>query len=547
MGCSTSKTELGNTINDEYVEEIVCKVDEIGENEMKSLDLGEEGKILLIKQNGKLSAIGAKCTHYGAPLVTGALGNGRVRCPWHGACFNITTGDIEDFPGLDSLPCYQVKLVENDVMVRARKSDLQSNKRVKDMCKFDKSQSQTFVILGGGPSGATCAEILRQEGYTGRIIMVAKENALPYDRVKVTKNMEAQLSQTEFRTNAFYAEHDIEILKGVAATSVDSKNNTVSLSNGQAIKYDKLYIATGCGAIKPGIPGEDLKNIEVMRNFDDGAYVEKLLNPNLIVVVLGSSYIAMEAAAYCVSKVKKVTVVMRGDVPFKPLLGTRIGAAFKKFFEEKGVHFITNSGIKRCLDNGSGAVGSVELSDGQTIQADLCIMGIGSKLYTEFARGSEIEVRNDDSIEVDEHMRTNVSNVFAGGDLAYAPVWSHNNKKAVIGHYPLAHMHGKIAALNMLDKNVSLQAVPFFWTMLFGKGVRYAGHGKYDDIVYSGDVESLKFIAYYLDGNEVVAVASCQMDPYVAKFAEILAQGNKVQKSDLAGPDLLDWTKKISK
>ncbi|KRT81669.1 hypothetical protein AMK59_6057, partial [Oryctes borbonicus] len=99
MGCSTSKTELENFGSDQYVEEIVCKADEIGENEMKSLDLGEEGKILLIKQNGKLSAIGAKCTHSGAPLVTGALGNGRVRCPWHGACFNITTGDIEDFPG----------------------------------------------------------------------------------------------------------------------------------------------------------------------------------------------------------------------------------------------------------------------------------------------------------------------------------------------------------------------------------------------------------------------------------------------------------------
>jgi len=60
---------------------------------MKAFQLGDAGKILLVKQNGKLSAIGSKCTHYGAPLNTGALGNGRVRCPWHGACFNITTGN----------------------------------------------------------------------------------------------------------------------------------------------------------------------------------------------------------------------------------------------------------------------------------------------------------------------------------------------------------------------------------------------------------------------------------------------------------------------
>ena len=71
------------------------------------MDIGDS-KALVVKQNGELSAIGHKCTHYGAPLVKGYLGNGRVRCPWHGACFNIKSGDIEEFPGLDSVPCFQV-------------------------------------------------------------------------------------------------------------------------------------------------------------------------------------------------------------------------------------------------------------------------------------------------------------------------------------------------------------------------------------------------------------------------------------------------------
>lgn len=95
----------------EYVEGVVCRVGDINDNEMKSFSLGDEGKILLIKQNTKLYAIGAKCTHYGAPLDAGALGEGRVRCPWHGACFNIETGDIEDYPGLYSLPSYDVCLL----------------------------------------------------------------------------------------------------------------------------------------------------------------------------------------------------------------------------------------------------------------------------------------------------------------------------------------------------------------------------------------------------------------------------------------------------
>lgn len=83
---------------DDFVDGVVCQVSDLKENELKTFEL-DEGKVLLIKQNGKINALGTKCTHYGAPLVNGAVGDGRVRCQWHGACFNFATGDIEDFPG----------------------------------------------------------------------------------------------------------------------------------------------------------------------------------------------------------------------------------------------------------------------------------------------------------------------------------------------------------------------------------------------------------------------------------------------------------------
>lgn len=101
------------SFSEEYVEGYVCNNSDVKDNEMKQFDLGSHGKVLMIRQAGKLSAVGTKCTHYGAPLIEGALGRGRVRCPWHGACFNVTTGDIEDFPGLDSLPRYQVTVTTN--------------------------------------------------------------------------------------------------------------------------------------------------------------------------------------------------------------------------------------------------------------------------------------------------------------------------------------------------------------------------------------------------------------------------------------------------
>nr|XP_015837774.1 PREDICTED: apoptosis-inducing factor 3 isoform X2 [Tribolium castaneum] len=534
--CATAKDE-------EYVEGVVCQDSDVGENEMKSFELGE-GRVLLVRQKGKLSALGAKCTHYGAPLAAGALGDGRVRCQWHGACFNILTGDIEDFPGMDSLPCYQVTVENNSVKVRAKRSELETNKRVKSMTKRNPAESQHIVVIGGGPSGAICVETLRQEGFAGQITLVCKENCLPYDRVLVSKAMDFDLSKAQFRTEQFYKDHGIDVLKGVKATGVNTTQKSVNLSNGAVLTYDKLYIATGMKANKVAIPGADLQNVVVLRNYEHSKATNALIRPDLKVVVLGSSFVALEAAAYCVEKgVKDVTIVARGSVPFKPFLGEVVGGAFKAFFQEKGVKFISNSGLSKCLDDGTGKVGKVELKDGSTLEADLVIMGVGSSCLTDFLKGSGVELRPDGTVEVNEFLQSNSPNVYVGGDIAYAPVWSHHGHKAAIGHYPLAHYHGKIAALNILGKGRRLQAVPYFWTKLFGKSLRYAGHGKFSDVVYIGDVDKFKFVAFYLDGDEVVAAASVGWDPVVSQFAEVLALGKTLTRKDVENEDKFTWTK----
>ncbi|XP_050316077.1 apoptosis-inducing factor 3-like isoform X2 [Anthonomus grandis grandis] len=551
MGCNSSKLEITpetdrssqneKQADSEFLEGVVCQIQDLKENEMKTVEL-EEHKVLLVKQNGKISALGSKCTHYGAPLVSGALGDGRIRCQWHGACFNLETGDIEDFPGMDSLPCYKVTVEDGNVKVRAKRAELISNKRVKSLGKKSHFTRERFVVIGGGPSGATAVEALRQEGFTGEIDFVMKENYLPYDRVKVSKQMDFDIIKAQFRDDQFYKNHDINVLKGVAATAVDTSNKSVSLSNGQEIKYDKLYIATGCNPRKPPCPGNTAKNVCIFKDYEDAAYVYPKLTPETEVVVVGSSFIGMEAASYVVNKVKSVTVIGRGAVPFRSSWGNRIGAAILKMFEGKGVKYVANSGIKTINENEQGAVSSVELTDGTILKCDFLFCGIGSNFATDFLEGSGINVRPDGSVEVNEYLQTNIADVYVGGDIAYAPVWSHHNQKSAIGHYGLAQYHGRSAALNMIGKPTPIKAVPYFWTMLFGKGFRYAGHGKYDDIVYAGDVEELKFMAFFLDGDEVIAVLSCGMDPLVSKFAELLAQDKKLYRADLKD-DPLAWTK----
>uniref|UniRef100_A0A182QYX1 Rieske domain-containing protein n=1 Tax=Anopheles farauti TaxID=69004 RepID=A0A182QYX1_9DIPT len=535
----TSATENGKT-DDEFIEAVVCQESDIGENQMKQVELGE-GKVLLVRQNGKLSAIGNKCSHYGAMLVTGALGEGRVRCPWHGACFNVETGDIEDFPGMDSLPCYRVTVGDGgEVKVRAKRTELATNKRTRVMAKRETADERTYVVIGGGPSGATCAETLRQEGFTGRVILINKEPCLPYDRVKVSKTMDMVLDKCLLRTQQFYDDNDIEVMLGTEVTKLDGATREITLDNGYKIRYEKAYIATGSKPRRPPIEGADLRNVCVLRTAADAKLVNEQLGPEKKVVILGTSFIGLEAAAYCVGKVGKVTVIGRGAVPLKESFGDAIGRRVMALFQEKGVEFVMNSGIQKC-EGEEGAVKQVELTDGTKLDADICIFGIGSTLYTEFLEGSGITLNRNGSINTDQYLETNVEGVYVGGDIANAPVHSNDGQQATIGHYPLAQYHGRVAALNMAGKATPLNAVPFFWTVLFGKSFRYCGYGNPDEVIIEGDLEALKFVAFYIGkAGRVIGMSSCQRDPVVAQFAEYSSQGKVLHKDDLR-PNPLGW------
>ncbi|XP_039305137.1 apoptosis-inducing factor 3 isoform X5 [Solenopsis invicta] len=513
---------------------------------MKVLPLGDDGKkILLVKQKGELHAIGTKCTHYGALLHTGALTEGRVRCPWHGACFNIKTGDIEDYPGLDSLPCYKVRVDEDGLVhVKAKRKDLDLNKRTKDMSARDPENTKTVIIVGGGPSGATCAESLRQEGFTGRIVMVCKEDVVPYDRIKVSKVLDFDVHKSALRPPSFYDDNKIETKLGVEAIGLDTTQNIVKLSNNENLKYDYLFTCTGSKPRMPNVPGANLSNIFVLRDYTDSQGVHALLSPEKHVVVLGLGFIGMEAAAYCINKCASVTVIGRDTVPLKAIFGADIGNRIKQEHEAKGVKFIFQNNIKRFIpkEDEKSVLAKVELTDGQILPADIAIVGIGSTFYTDWMKESLVQMKNDGTILVNKYLRTNVENVYAGGDIAYAPIYGSHDTSAAIGHYSLAHYHGKIAALNICGKETSLRTVPFFWTNLLNKNYRYAGHGKPTSIKIHGSLDKLEIIAYYLKDGKVIGIGTVNADPAAADFANMLYEG-KILTEEEINADPFGWMK----
>uniref|UniRef100_A0A914VU33 Rieske domain-containing protein n=1 Tax=Plectus sambesii TaxID=2011161 RepID=A0A914VU33_9BILA len=308
---------------------VLCQVDDLKDGQMKDFTV-EGKKVLLVKDEGQFHAIGAKCTHYGANLATGAYSNGRVRCPWHGACFSVTTGDIEDFPGLDSLPKFQTKIEGNSVVLLATKEELEVVKRTKPMCSMaDDCHEAPVIIVGGGAAALTCAESLRQHSYQGNIIMMTQESSAPYDRIKLSKAPDTPVDKILLRTADFYEKHKIQILTNSQVTSVSVVDKAVTLADQDTVHYSKLVIATGGTPRTLTCPGADLQGIHYLRTPQDGLSISESVQGR-DVVIIGSSFIGMELAASLVAKVKSITCVDALTEPFQMVLGEPIGRAMRK-------------------------------------------------------------------------------------------------------------------------------------------------------------------------------------------------------------------------
>ncbi|XP_034499037.1 apoptosis-inducing factor 3 isoform X2 [Ailuropoda melanoleuca] len=360
------------------VEAAVCHVKDLENGQMREVELGW-GKVLLVKDNGEFHALGHKCPHYGAPLVKGVLSRGRVRCPWHGACFNVSTGDLEDFPGLDSLHKFQVKIEKEKVYVRASKQALQLQRRTKVMAKCispcaGHSSSTNVLIVGAGAAGLVCAETLRQEGFSDRIVLCTLDRHLPYDRPKLSKCLDAQPEQLALRPKEFFRAYGIEVLTEAQVVTVDVRNKKVVFKDGFKLEYSKLLLAPGSSPKTLSCKGKEVENVFTIRTPEDANRVVRLARGRNAVVV-GAGFLGMEVAAYLTEKAHSVSVVELEETPFRRFLGERVGRALMKMFENNRVKFYMQTEVSE-LRAQEGKLKEVVLKSSKVVRADVCVVGI---------------------------------------------------------------------------------------------------------------------------------------------------------------------------
>uniref|UniRef100_A0A1A7WW18 Rieske domain-containing protein n=2 Tax=Iconisemion striatum TaxID=60296 RepID=A0A1A7WW18_9TELE len=528
--------QAGPSEKEEEVTGLVCLESDLKDGQMREVAVADQ-KVLLVRTRGQYSAVGSRCSHYSAPLIRGALVGDRVRCPFHGACFNVRTGDIEEYPGLDSIPCYKVKVEDGKVYVTINKKSLTLTKRVKEMCTTQPGAKHTVLLIGGGPASLVCAETLRQNFYPGRIVMVTKDSLPPIDKPKLSKVMNVESNSILLRSVDFYQKYAIEMWTGKEVVSVHPADKVVKMSDGTSERYEQLLIATGCRARPLSCPGSDLKGVHLLQSYDDAKEIHSS-SVDQRAVVIGASFIGMEVASYLSDKATCVALVGSTSYPFEKFLGPEIGKMTMAMLEEKNVKFFMNDRVTEIRGE-NGKVKDVVLSSGVILEADVVIAGIGVIPNSDFLAGSKVAVDSRKAVIVDKHMRTNIPDIFSAGDVTSFPLSSRGDQQVNIGHWQMSHSHGKVAALNMLKKTTNMESVPFFWTALAGKSIRYTGYGEgYTEILVKGRVEERKFLAFYVKDEEVVAAASLMFDPAVAQVAELMAEGKTITKEQAQSDDL---------
>ena len=478
---------------------------ELGDGKMLLGHAGGEA-VLLVRQGNEIFAVGATCTHYSGPLSEGLLVDETLRCPWHHACFDLRTGAAVRAPALSPIPWYEVVRQGERVRVGARVPEL------KPPASPDGAPAR-IVILGAGAAGHAAAETLRREGYTGQLVLIGADPALPVDRPNLSKDYLAGTAPEEWlplRPREFFAEHAIELALGERVLSVDTARKQVLLESGRTYSYDKLLLATGADPVKLDLPGGDLPHVHYLRSLDDSRAIIAAAKTARRAVVIGSSFIGLEVAASLRARNLEVHVVGPETVPLGRVMGPELGAFIRKVHEEHGVVFHLGT-RPRAIDQES-----VTLDSGERVPAELVVIGVGVRPEVSLAEKAGLTV--DRGVLVDEYLQTSVAGVFAAGDIARWPD-RHSGERIRVEHWVVAERQGQTAARNMLGKQEKFVAVPFFWSMHYDVGINYVGHATaWDRVEIEGSFNERNAVVRFIAGGKAVALATIFRDQESLEF-----------------------------
>ena len=272
-----------------------------------------------------------------------------------------------------------------------------------------------YVVIGASAAGISGAKTLRELDNDAEVVLVSKDEHV-YSRcilhhyISNHRDVEA----LNFTGKDFFEKYNINWKKGIEITSVNDVEQTLSLSNGETLAYDKLMICSGASAFIPPVEGlRTSNNVVGLRNLEDA--VDSGVNISL--VEMSNKVLPLQLDEYTSN-------------------------VYKNKFEEKGVNLkLGVSAVKLNVDENNNPV-SLSLNNGEDVPCELVIVATGVRSNIAFLENSNVECDRF-GLLIDEKGKTNIDNIYGAGDVTGRnPIW------------PTAVKEGIIAANNMLGKEM---------------------------------------------------------------------------------------------
>ncbi|ONI76749.1 FAD-dependent oxidoreductase [Kribbella sp. ALI-6-A] len=407
------------------------------------------------------------------------------------------------------------------------------------------TDAQRIVIVGASLAGASAAETLRSEGFTGELVLIGSETELPYERPPLSKGVllgKDEPVSAQLHDQQWYDDHSINLRLGTTVTALDTAAKTVTTDDGQATPYDELLIATGSRVRRLDVPGGDLSGIHYLRTAADSQALTDAYAAKPRVVVVGAGWIGLESAAAARERGCEVTVIEPQSTALASVLGEQVGELFAELHRQHGVRLLFGTGVEGF--EGSDKVTGVRTSSGEVVPADLVVVGVGVQPNIELAAEAGIEVasrENGSGIVTGPDLKTSAPGVFAAGDVVR---WEHPllGRPVRVEHWSNAKDSGATAAKAMLGQDVAHDAIPFFFTDQYDLGMEYAGdvpRGTSYQVVLRGDPASGAYLAFWLDDDRHV-LAGMHVNTWGAidGIQDLIRSGRTVDVDKLADPSV---------
>lgn len=392
----------------------------------------------------------------------------------------------------------------------------------------------SYIIVGGGLSGASAIEGIREIDKSGTIILFNKERRNPYNRPPLSKGLwtgKKKIEDIYVYDERFYSDHGAALQLGRTISRVDAQAKTITDDEGTEYGFEKLLLATGGDPITLNIPGAADSGLVYFRTLDDYLGISPKCQEGASALIIGGGFIGTELAAALSLKKVKITLLFPDSRPCFKMFPGDLGTSILASFQQRDIRVITRD-KPSYIEKTKGGY-QVHSQGGQRIECDMVVAGIGIAPSVGCAELSGLDVGN--GIRVNSFLQTSHPDIFAAGDNAFFPQsWSGAGGR--VEHWDNALNQGRLAGRNMAGAHEPYTYVPYFFSDLFDLG--YEAVGQIDsrlETFADWQIENKKGVVYYLKDNKVAGVLLCNVWDKVDLARELIKRDSLIERESLRG------------